>query len=216
MLGTVEADAPRPTVSPRNTLIVFSSDNGLHEGEYRLMPGKLTAFDTDIHVPLVVDGPGITAGSHTAAMAENIDLAPTFAEIAGAPLRSDGTSLVPLFSDQRPTAWQNAILVEHQGARGGDGPDSQSNVSGNPPTYEALRTQTFLYVVYATGEREYYDLADDPDELQNLAGELTPDQLSWLDAALAQLQGCHDEPDCQTAMHLGPPPPGLPTATPGP
>ena len=46
----------------RNTYLVFSSDNGLHTGEYRLMPGKLTAFDTDIRVPLVVTGPGVPAG----------------------------------------------------------------------------------------------------------------------------------------------------------
>ena len=41
----------------RNTYFVFSSDNGYHMGEYRLMPGKMTAFDTDIHVPLIVTGP---------------------------------------------------------------------------------------------------------------------------------------------------------------
>lgn len=60
-----------------NTHIVFNSDNGLHTGEYRLMPGKLTAFDTDIHVPLIIDGPGVPAGATTSGMAENIDLAPT-------------------------------------------------------------------------------------------------------------------------------------------
>ena len=49
-----------------NTYLVFSSDNGLHMGEYRLMPGKMTAFDTDIQVPLIVDGPGVPAGEHDA------------------------------------------------------------------------------------------------------------------------------------------------------
>ena len=34
----------------RNTYFVFSSDNGYHMGEYRLMPGKMTAYDTDIRV----------------------------------------------------------------------------------------------------------------------------------------------------------------------
>ena len=46
----------------RDTYIVFSSDNGLHMGEHRLRPGKLTAFDTDINVPLIVTGPGVPAG----------------------------------------------------------------------------------------------------------------------------------------------------------
>ena len=39
------------------------------------MPGKLTAFDTDIRVPLIVTGPGVPAGSSTHAMTENVDLA---------------------------------------------------------------------------------------------------------------------------------------------
>jgi N-acetylglucosamine-6-sulfatase len=74
----------------RNTYIVFSSDNGLHTGEYRLMPGKLTAYDTDIHVPLIIAGPGVRPGTTTDAMAENIDLAGTFAQIGGTTLPSDG------------------------------------------------------------------------------------------------------------------------------
>ena len=76
---------------------IFSSDNGLHTGEYRLMPGKLTAFDTDIHVPLVVTGPGCRPDPRPSAMAENVDLAKTFAAIAGGKMHGDGHSLLPLF-----------------------------------------------------------------------------------------------------------------------
>ncbi len=82
MLSQIEAALAANRVS-RNTYIVFSSDNGLHTGEYRLMPGKLTAYDTDIHVPLVVAGPGVAPGSATAAMTENVDLAATFTAIGG-------------------------------------------------------------------------------------------------------------------------------------
>ena len=81
---------------PANTYIVFSSDNGYHTGEYRLMPGKLTAFDTDIRVPLVVVGPGVPPRQHHDAVAENIDLAKTFAAIGGTELTGDGHSLLPL------------------------------------------------------------------------------------------------------------------------
>jgi arylsulfatase A-like enzyme len=62
LIGQIEQTL-QATGMARNTYIVFSSDNGLHTGEYRLMPGKLTAFDTDIHVPLVIIGPGIRPGS---------------------------------------------------------------------------------------------------------------------------------------------------------
>ena len=81
---------------------MFSSDNGLHTGEYRLMPGKMTAFDTDIHVPLVIQGPGIPAGVSTNAITENIDLAKTFAQIGGTNMAGDGHSLLPLFGGFDP------------------------------------------------------------------------------------------------------------------
>ena len=78
-----------------NTYIVFSSDNGYHMGEYRLLPGKQTAFDTDIHVPLIVSGPGVPAGRTVSQLASNIDLAPTFETLAGLKVRNsiDGHSL---------------------------------------------------------------------------------------------------------------------------
>ena len=78
MIGVIEQTLQHQGVAD-NTYIVFSSDNGLHTGEYRLMPGKLTAFDTDIHVPARRDRPGVPARVETSAVAENIDLAKTFA-----------------------------------------------------------------------------------------------------------------------------------------
>jgi N-acetylglucosamine-6-sulfatase len=75
---------------PQNTYLVSSSDNGYHMGEYRLLPGKQTAFYTDLNMPLIVSGPGVPAGRTTDALAANVDLAPTFETLAGA--RSAGTS----------------------------------------------------------------------------------------------------------------------------
>ncbi len=57
MIGKIEQTLSADGLAG-STYLVFSSDNGLHTGEYRLMPGKLTAFDTDIRVPLVATGPG--------------------------------------------------------------------------------------------------------------------------------------------------------------
>ena len=57
-----------------NTYVVFSSDNGLHMGEYSLRPGKMTPFDIDIRVPLIIVGPGVAKGQVVDAFAENVDL----------------------------------------------------------------------------------------------------------------------------------------------
>ena len=202
MIGEIEQALTADGVSG-NTYLVFSSDNGLHTGEYRLMPGKLTAFDTDIHVPLVVTGPGVPPGSTTPLMAENVDLAKTFTAIGRTTLADDGHSLLPVLDGHSPPRWRNAVLIEHQGSRlSVRDPDYQQPASGSPTTYEAMRTDSFLYAEYADGEREFYDLRADPFELHNVAGDLTSRQLSRLHAALRALERCHGGRACWKAMHV--------------
>ena len=202
MIGAIEAALAAHHML-RNTYIVFSSDNGLHTGEYRLMPGKLTAFDTDIRVPLVVTGPQVPEGKTTDAMAENIDLAKTFTAIGGTTLPGDGHSLMSLLEGEQPADWRNAILVEHHGPDvGKNDPDAQDRTSGNPTTYEAMRTHRFLYVEYADGEREFYDLVSDPYELHNIVASLAPGELARLHAELAKLENCHTGSTCWAAMHV--------------
>jgi N-acetylglucosamine-6-sulfatase len=188
-----------------NTIVVFSSDNGYHMGQYRLNPGKMTAFDTDIRVPLVVAGPGIAAGTTSTAAVENIDLAPTFLASAGLPVPSvvDGRNLAPLLHGGSGAAWRTGSLVEHHGPDTlATDPDLPAPNSGNPPSYEALRTGTYTYVEYVDGSREYYDRTTDPHELNNLAGSLSTARLAQLHAALAALQNCHGGAACWTAGHV--------------
>ena len=204
MIGRVEAALAANGLSD-NTYIVFSSDNGLHTGEYRLMPGKMTAFDTDIHVPLVIQGPGIPAGTSTNAITENIDLAKTFAQIGGTNMAGDGHSLVPLLGGVTPATWRNAALIEHRGPDlRTDDPDFQPPPSGNPNSYEAMRTPDFLYVEYKDGEREFYDLRTDPSELHNLAPTMTLLQLFQLHQELLAIQRCQGGQKCWAAMHVQP------------
>jgi arylsulfatase A-like enzyme len=98
-----------------NTEIVFSSDNGFHLGEHRLPPGKQTAYETDIRLPLVIRGPGVPAGQTRDQLTSNIDLAPTFLAWAGVmtPKTVDGRSLVPLLAAKPPAWGRQAVLVEH-------------------------------------------------------------------------------------------------------
>ncbi len=190
-----------------DTYFVFSSDNGFHTGQYGLLPGKQTAFDTDIRVPLVIDGPGVPAGRTVSAMTSSIDLAPTFEALgrASAAGSIDGTSLVPLLRGASPPAeWQRAVLVEHHGPDvTASDPDLQSPRSGNPPSYEAMRTARATYVEYADGTRELYDLATDPRELRNVAGTAVPAALNRLHRVLQALVHCHGAASCQTAGRAG-------------
>jgi len=201
MIGELEA-AVAGIGEADNTYFVFSSDNGYHMGEFRLMPGKMTAYDTDIRVPLVVTGPGVSPGRTVEEIAENVDLNPTFTAIGGAATAAnvDGRSLLALLHGEAVSDWRKAALIEHHGpVRNNADPDFPGMRSGNPTTYEALRGATWLYVEYADGEKEYHDLASDPDELDNTFADLSERQKASLHAMLAALQNCHDAQGCSAA-----------------
>ena len=185
-----------------NTYFVFSSDNGYHMGEHRLMPGKMTAFDSDIRVPLIVTGPAVPAGVTLDEIAENIDLNRTFIELGGGTPSAevDGRSLVALLHGQQVPDWRSAALIEHRGpVRNPADPDLPGHRSGNPTTYEALRLEAALYVEYADGEREYHDLVADPDELRNIYASLSDTHKASLHAMLEALQSCRGGLACQAA-----------------
>ncbi|HEY2988296.1 MAG TPA: sulfatase [Candidatus Binatia bacterium] len=168
------------------TYIFFTSDNGFHLGEHRLTVGKDTAYEEDIHVPLIVRGPGIPAGRTLQHLTLNIDLAPTLAELAGvsAPNFVDGRSLGPLLkASPAPHGWREDFLVEYW-------PQSRpTRKSPRYPAYQALRTKGYLYVEHATGEEELYDLRVDPHELHNIAAA-APNLVARLSKRLGLLEHC--------------------------
>src|SRR4029079_11415406 len=104
------------------------------------LPGKQTAFDTDIHVPLIVSGPGVPAGKVISQLASNIDLNPTFESLAGLPVPAgtDGHSLAALWLGRNPANWRQAVLIEHHGPddSGGD-PDPADTPGRDTPTHRA-------------------------------------------------------------------------------
>ena len=135
--------ALRDTGRLANTLIVFTSDNGLSWGEHRWVK-KEVPYEESIRVPLVVRYDPLTAGGSPAtssALALNIDIAPTIADAAGVPVSADGRSLLPILGGAGTDGWRTRFLIEHM-------------EGSNPvPTYCALRTDRYLYSRYATGSR---------------------------------------------------------------
>ena len=142
-----------------DTLVVFTSDNGFFHGEHRLRSEKMLVYEPSIRVPLVMRGPGVPRGEERDQLVTNADLAPTILELAGARAGrpSDGRSLLPLLAD-RGLEWGRDLLVE--------GPDGFTVVA-----FAALRTYRYVYVHYATGERELYDLVRDPNQLRSVHAE---------------------------------------------
>jgi N-acetylglucosamine-6-sulfatase len=181
-----------------NTYIFFTSDNGFHMGEHMLPSGKMLAYEEDIHVPLLVRGPGIQPETTVTQITANIDIAPTIAELAGAkPAKFvDGRSFAPfmLSSDQQPADWRQSLLIET-----GD-LDRESPIIA----HRGVRTDKFIYIEYENGELEFYDLIADPYEMDNLANTLDPATLSSLHEWLTQLKTCKAE-ECRTIEETLPP-----------
>jgi len=184
-----------------NTYIFFTSDNGYHLGQHRMRAGKYTPYEEDIRVPLLVRGPGVPAGRTVDAFVENVDFAPTFADLAGAHLAShpDGRSLVPLLgggASGAPDGWRRVVLLEQFAFRelpqGTDGilEPSEAATIEEYPSHLGLRTPTYKYIERSTGEQEYYDLTQDPDELRNLAGQMDSRFLNRLSGIVHALGEC--------------------------
>jgi arylsulfatase A-like enzyme len=182
-----------------DTLVVVTSDNGYHVGTHRLTKGKRTAFREDTVVPLVVIGPGVTPGARIDdAMTSTIDLAPTFTSILGAqaPTWVDGRSLTELIATgEVPATWRHATISESLGTSGPGDPDYQPQA---PPQYTSLRTPEWLFVVYRDGERELYDLAADPYELNNIIDTADPRLVASLYSQMQALRVCAGD-SCRAA-----------------
>ncbi|MBB2948545.1 arylsulfatase A-like enzyme [Actinoplanes lutulentus] len=192
MLGDLRVTLDKAGVAD-DTVVVFSSDNGYHMGEYRLNPGKQTAFDVDVNVPLVVAGAGVKVGQVSDALVENVDLRPTFGDLAGArvPGMVDGRSVRALLGGLVPQQWRTGSLIEHSDpATDPADPDYQKQSENTPPSYDALRTAEFTWVEYVDGTREYYDRRSDPAQMLNLAGGLDPERVTELSERLRALATC--------------------------
>ncbi|WP_305787891.1 sulfatase-like hydrolase/transferase [Symbioplanes lichenis] len=202
MIGTLR-DTLTKTGLAGDTVVVFSSDNGFHLGDHGLNAGKQTAFSTDVHVPLVVAGPGVRQGARVAQLAENIDLRPTFEELAGVTGSgtADGSSLVPLLRTGRPAGdWRQLALIEHHGpATAATDPDQQSAKDGTPPAYTAVRAADSTFVQYLDGTMEYYDRTSDPDEMHNIATALPAERVQALRATLERMEACQGATACTAA-----------------
>lgn len=167
-----------------NTFIVFTSDHGYHLGEHRIVGGKGTPYEEAIQIPLVVRGPGLAPG-RTEALASSIDLAPTIAAWAGVdvPEFVDGRSLERvLAAEADPETWRAAVYVQHH--------HNRPERTDGPPAFQAMRADGLVYVEYADGWRELYDLKHDPHQLENLVTNAEATTLHELSSGLAGLAEC--------------------------
>jgi len=169
-----------------NTFILLTSDHGYQLGHNRV-DAKNTPFHRTTHVPLYVAGPGITPGGRSDHLVSLIDLAPTFLALAGqneAPVGFDGQSLLPLMqhpSSTAPDSFRTALLIESWETK-------KLNGQPIPTTFSTRRTASTIYTEWANGAREFYDLGDDPYQLENRYNSLSEGEQATLARALHELK----------------------------
>lgn len=138
-----------------HTIVVFTSDHGDLMGAHRLMLKGVPAFEEVYRVPLVMSGPGISAGQRVNEITSLLDVAPTLTQLAlGQAVSGHGRSLVPLFDGAG--RWENEAFAEMHGQR-------------LFYTQRVLWHESFKYVFNGFDEDELYDLSNDRHELRNLA-----------------------------------------------
>ncbi len=146
-----------------NTLAIFVSDNGYLFGEHHLT-GKRLEYTPSIEVPFYLSWPlRVQAHSVDRRPSLNVDIAPTV--LAAARQRSHGRFLDG--RDLFAKSWHRPLVFNEQFH---DQPDDPKQWQ---PTWFSLRSRTWQYVeIYSAQDevtfREYYDLAEDPDQLENL------------------------------------------------
>jgi arylsulfatase A-like enzyme len=141
----------------------------------------------------------VPKGRTVRALAQNVDLRPTFSRLGRAkvPRSVDGRSLTRWLHGHRVRRWRRAVLIEHHGpdTRPGN-PDRQR---ANPTSYEAIRTKGAVYVEYRNGDREYYNLSRDPNQLRNTYGRLSKRKRRKLHRMVRRLQRCKGWKRCSKA-----------------
>lgn len=138
------------------TMVVFISDNGQFLGEHRFGSSKNRYYEENVHIPFAIRYPPLVPVPYVEnKLAANIDIAPTLFDLAGIPIPAsmDGESLAKLLRRDGP--WREYLLLE-----GGilDG------------SYVGVRSERYFYGEN-DGYPEFYDLLEDPYQLQNLIGD---------------------------------------------
>ncbi|WP_233216510.1 sulfatase-like hydrolase/transferase [Blastopirellula marina] len=132
----------------QNTVILFSSDHGIMQGEFGL-GGKALNYEACLRIPMIIMDPRVdrqNQGRRSMALVESVDIAPTMLDLAGV---------------DRPDSMQGCSLKEMIAGRSESVRDSSfaenlwSTYFGNP-RIESVRTAEWKYIRYFKNDRELF------------------------------------------------------------
>ena len=145
-----------------NTLVVYTSDQGFYIGEHGWFD-KRFMYEESFHTPLIMRLPeGFDRRGDISEMVQNIDYAPTFLEIAGAPIPDDmqGMSLMPLLRGDKNVKWRDALYYHFYEYPAEHSVKRHYGVSNG--RYKLIHFYNDI------DHWEFYDLLNDPYEMHNI------------------------------------------------
>lgn len=168
-----------------STLVIYMGDNGFSFGEHGLID-KRHFYEESAKVPFLIRCPELFEGGiRPKPMIQNIDVAPTILEAAGlqAPNHFHGKSILPMLQG-KSVPWRDKVFYEYYWEF--DFPQT--------PTMHGVRTERYKLIRYhgIWDTNEFYDLQEDPNEMNNLIAspehqalieELTASIYDWLESS---------------------------------
>lgn len=157
----------------KDTIIIFTSDHGellySHPRDFNTIDHR-SLYNADLHVPLIVVGPGVPSGQRLSDLVSNYDIAPTIMSLEKLPppTRTDGVSLKGLMEGAAKQAPHQYIFAE------------ETNLT---PQYSIRDSRNKVIETMRTGSIQCFDEATDWRELRSICGQI-PDQAAELKAIL--------------------------------
>lgn len=145
----------------KNTLIVYTSDQGFYMGEHGWFD-KRFMYEESLRTPLLMHLPSsLKKRGDVRQMVQNIDHAATFLELAGVSVPKDiqGESYLPLLKGENPATWRKSIYYHYYES------DNEHAVK----KHYGVRDSRYKLIHFYDGidEWEFYDLKNDPHEMNN-------------------------------------------------
>lgn len=157
----------------KNTIIIFTSDHGellySHPGDFNTADHR-SLYNTDLHVPLIVVGPGVPAGKRLNDLVSNYDIVPTIMglEDLPPPAKTDGVDLKPTIEGKTKSPPNKYIYAE------------ESNLI---PQYSVRDSRYKLIETMRTGKIQCFDEQTDWRELHSICSQI-PKKAAQLKAVL--------------------------------
>ncbi|KAK5175195.1 uncharacterized protein LTR77_000332 [Saxophila tyrrhenica] len=156
-----------------NTIVIFSGDHGDMLGERGLWY-KMSYYESSVRVPMLFSYPKQWTPRHVSESVSTLDIMPTLVDIVGTrlipSLPVDGASIAPFLNGGKA---HDNVFAEYMG-------------EGTCAPYMMIRRGPWKYITCPADPDLFYNLATDPDELNNLTKSEDPEIKKTYEAFVAE------------------------------